>query len=44
MADRELSGAPSMLSLFARAGASLIPGASRLPWSAAGAATCPPMP
>jgi acyl dehydratase len=32
MADRELSGPPSMLPLFARAGVSLIPGASRLPF------------
>jgi len=28
MAERELSGAPSMLPMFARAGASMIPGAS----------------
>jgi acyl dehydratase len=32
MAERELSGAPSMLPMFARAGASMIPGASRLPF------------
>ena len=36
MADRELGGAPSMLPLFARAGVSLIPGASRLPFVAGG--------
>ena len=32
MAERELRGAPSMLQMFARAGASMIPGASRLPF------------
>jgi acyl dehydratase len=32
MAERELRGAPSMLPMFARAGASMIPGASRLPF------------
>jgi acyl dehydratase len=32
MTDRELSGSPSMLALFARAGAAMIPGASRLPF------------
>jgi hypothetical protein len=32
MATRELHGAPSMLPLFARAGAALIPGASHLPF------------
>lgn len=31
MADRVLSGSPRMLPLFARAGAAMIPGASRLP-------------
>jgi acyl dehydratase len=31
VAERELPGAPSMLSLFARAGVSMIPGVSRLP-------------
>jgi acyl dehydratase len=36
MADRELGGAPSMLPLFVRAGASLIPGASRLPFVGGG--------
>jgi acyl dehydratase len=41
MADRELSGAPSMLSLFARAGASLIPGASRLPFVGGGGGAVP---
>jgi MaoC like domain len=32
MAERELRGAPSMLPMFARAGVSMIPGASRLPF------------
>jgi acyl dehydratase len=32
MAERELSSSPSMLSMFARAGASMIPGAARLPF------------
>jgi acyl dehydratase len=41
MADRELSGAPSMLPLFARAGASLIPGASRLPFVGGGGGAVP---
>jgi acyl dehydratase len=41
MADRELSGAPSMLPLFARAGASLVPGASRLPWIGGGGGEVP---
>jgi acyl dehydratase len=41
MADRELSGAPSMLPLFARAGVSLIPGASRLPWIGGGGGEVP---
>jgi len=36
MADRELSGTPSMLPLFARAGAALIPGAGRLPFIGGG--------
>ncbi len=36
MADRELGGTPSMLPLFARAGVSLIPGASRLPFVGGG--------
>jgi acyl dehydratase len=41
MADRELSGAPSMLPLFARAGVSLIPGASRLPFVGGGGGDVP---
>ncbi len=41
MADRQLSGAPSMLPLFARAGASLVPGASRLPWIGGGGGEVP---
>lgn len=32
MAERELSSSPSMLPMFARAGAGMIPGASRLPF------------
>lgn len=32
MTERELSGAPGMLPLFARAGAAMVPGASRLPF------------
>jgi acyl dehydratase len=32
MTDRELTGSPSMLPLFTRAGLALIPGASRLPF------------
>jgi acyl dehydratase len=32
MAERQMSSAPGMLPLFARAGASMIPGASRLPF------------
>ncbi|MBV9465158.1 MAG: hypothetical protein JO169_03505 [Solirubrobacterales bacterium] len=34
MTERELSGSPSMLELYARAGAAMIPGASRLPFVA----------
>jgi acyl dehydratase len=41
MADRELSGAPSMLPLFARAGAALIPGAARLPFIGGGGGEIP---
>lgn len=37
MTTKELSGSPSMLALFARAGAAMIPGASRLPFVAGGA-------
>jgi MaoC like domain len=36
MSERVLSGSPSMLRLFARAGAATIPGASRLPFLGAG--------
>jgi acyl dehydratase len=41
MADRELSGAPSMLALFARASAALIPGAGRLPFIGGGGGEVP---
>ena len=41
MADRELSGAPSMLPLFARAGVSMIPLASRLPFIGGGGGEVP---
>jgi acyl dehydratase len=41
MADRELGGAPSMLGLFARAGAALIPGAGRLPFIGGGGGEIP---
>jgi hypothetical protein len=41
MADRELSSSPSMLPLFARAGASLIPGASYLPFIGGGGGDVP---
>ncbi len=36
MSDRELSGSPSMLALFARAGMAMIPGAARLPFVGGG--------
>jgi acyl dehydratase len=36
MTTRELSGSPSMLGLFARAGVAMIPGASRLPFVGGG--------
>lgn len=36
MPTRELQGSPSMLGLFARAGAAMIPGASRLPFVGGG--------
>jgi acyl dehydratase len=41
MADLELSGSPSMLPLFARAGLAVIPGASMLPWVAGGGGDVP---
>jgi hypothetical protein len=41
MADRELSSAPSMLPLFARAGLAMVPGASRLPWVGGGGGEIP---
>ncbi|MFZ0043453.1 MAG: MaoC/PaaZ C-terminal domain-containing protein [Solirubrobacteraceae bacterium] len=41
MADRELSGSPSMLPLFGRASLSAIPGASRLPWVGGGGGEVP---
>ncbi len=41
MATRELDGAPSMLPLFARAGAALIPGASHLPFVGGGGRDVP---
>jgi hypothetical protein len=36
MAERELRSSPSMAALFARAGVSMIPGASRLPFVGGG--------
>jgi acyl dehydratase len=41
MSDRTLSSSPSMLPLFARAGISMIPGASRLPWVGGGGGDVP---
>jgi acyl dehydratase len=41
MSDRALQGSPSMLPLFARASASLVPGASRLPWIGGGGGVVP---
>jgi acyl dehydratase len=41
MGTRELSGSPSMLGLFARAGAAMVPGASRLPFVAGGGQLIP---
>ncbi len=41
MAERELTDAPSMLGLFARAGVAMIPGASRLPFIGGGGGTMP---
>jgi acyl dehydratase len=41
MADRELSSAPSMLPLFARAGLAMVPGAARLPWVGGGGGEIP---
>jgi len=41
MATRELPSSPSMLALFARAGAAMIPGASRLPFVAGGGREVP---
>jgi len=40
-AERQLSGSPRMLALFARAGAALIPGASHLPFVGGGADDVP---
>ncbi|HEY3727325.1 MAG TPA: MaoC/PaaZ C-terminal domain-containing protein [Solirubrobacteraceae bacterium] len=39
--DRELSSAPSMLPMFARAGVAMIPGASRLPFVGGGGGEIP---
>jgi acyl dehydratase len=39
MAERVLSSSPGMLALFARAGATLVPGASRLPFLGGGRST-----
>jgi MaoC dehydratase-like protein len=39
--ERELSGSPSMLPLFARAGVAMIPGASRLPFIGGGGGDVP---
>ncbi len=41
MATRELNSAPSMLPMFARAGAAMIPGASRLPFVGGGGREVP---
>ena len=41
MATRELTSAPSMLPLFARAGAAMIPGASHLPFVGGGGRDVP---
>jgi acyl dehydratase len=41
VAEHEVGGPPSMLPLFVRAGASLIPGASRLPFVAGGGGDVP---
>ncbi|MGB9183876.1 MAG: MaoC/PaaZ C-terminal domain-containing protein [Solirubrobacteraceae bacterium] len=41
MSERELSSAPAMLPLFARAGAAMIPGASRLPFLSGGGGEVP---
>ena len=41
MATRELDSAPSMLPLFARAGAAMIPGASHLPFVGGGGRDVP---
>jgi MaoC dehydratase-like protein len=41
MSDRQLTGSPSMLPLFARASAGLIPGASRLPFVGGGGGEVP---
>jgi acyl dehydratase len=41
MATRELSSSPSMLPMFARAGAAMIPGASRLPFVGGGGREVP---
>jgi acyl dehydratase len=41
MAEKELSGSPGMLPMFARAGAGLIPGASRLPFVSGGGRELP---
>ena len=41
MTEREFSAPPSLLALFARAGVSLIPGASRLPFAGGGGGEMP---
>jgi acyl dehydratase len=41
MATRELNGSPSMTALFARAGAAMIPGASKLPFVGGGGRDVP---
>ncbi len=41
MPDRQLHGSPGMLPLFARAGAAMIPGASRLPFVGGGGGELP---
>jgi acyl dehydratase len=41
MADKELTGSPAMLPLFARASVAAIPGAGRLPWVGGGGGDVP---
>jgi acyl dehydratase len=41
MSERSLTQSPAMVGLFARAGASLVPGATRLPWFGGGGGEIP---